>query len=196
MPSRQDQLESAQFTMQRVVSALVTHDPNPARSPFRSVGAATVAGALVTALILAGMVVYGLRFGAGGGSWRDEAAVIVEQDSGATYVYLADDKKLHPVTNYTSGLLLASGSKPKSVSMSRESLSAAPQGARLGVTDLPDSLPTRGQLLTGAWAVCSTADDSAGRPVSRLVIGGITGGRALAATDAKPEALLARTPDG
>src|SRR4051794_785360 len=197
MPSRQDQLHSVQFTTQRVVSALVTHDPSPSRSPFRGVAAATLVGALVTALILAGMVVYGMLAGAGGASWRDEGAVIVEKNSGANYVYLAGDRKLHPVTNYTSGLLIANASKPQPVTMSRGSLSGAPLGARLGIADVPDSLPARDELLTGSWAVCSQRDEGTADPTSQLVLGGISGGRPVVEADgARPEALLTRTPDG
>jgi len=35
VPSRQDQLHSYQYSLQRVVAALVTHDPDPSRSPLR-----------------------------------------------------------------------------------------------------------------------------------------------------------------
>jgi type VII secretion protein EccB len=197
MPSRQDQLHSVQFTTQRVVSALVTHDPSPARSPFRGVAAAALVGALVTALILAGMVVYGMLAGAGGTSWRDEGAVIVEKNSGANYVYLAEDKKLHPVTNYTSGLLIANASKPQPLTMSRGSLSGAPLGVRLGIADVPDSLPARDELLTTPWAMCSQPDDGTAEPTGQLVLGGVSGGRVVVGADgARPEALLARTPDG
>jgi type VII secretion protein EccB len=197
MPSRQDQLHSAQFSTQRVVTALITHDPDQTQSPFRGVSAAAAVGLMVSLLIAGGLAVYAKLTGDTGKSWRDESAVFIEKDSGATYVYLADDQKLHPVLNYASGLLLTSGSSPHPVTMTRQALSAAPRGARLGIADAPSSLPARGDLLTDPWVVCSQHDAASATPTSQLVIGGGSGGHVLAPADnAAPEALLAALPDG
>ena len=71
MASRQDQLHSYQFAVQRVVSAVVMRDTDPAQSPFRRVAAATLVGALAAALGLAGAAVVGVLAGGGDGNWRD-----------------------------------------------------------------------------------------------------------------------------
>ena len=55
MPSRQDQLHSYQFTVQRVVSALVSRDTDPAQAPFRRAATATLASVL---LAVVGVVSY------------------------------------------------------------------------------------------------------------------------------------------
>jgi type VII secretion protein EccB len=197
MPSRRDQLHAAQFSTQRVVAALTTHDPDPTQSPFRNVTVATAVGLLVCLLIAGGTAVYAGWTGDTGKDWRDENAVFIEKDSGATYVYLADDQKLHPVLNYTSGLLLTSGTSPQPVTMSRRTLSDAPRGARLGIADAPGSLPTRKDLLSDPWVVCSQRDAVSGAPTSQLVIGDARGGHVLAPADnAAPEALLAALPNG
>jgi type VII secretion protein EccB len=58
-------------------------------------------------------------------------------------------------------------------------------------------LPTRKDLLTDPWVVCSQRDGASGAPTSRLVIGGARGGHVLASADAAaPEALLAALPNG
>ena len=94
--------------MQRVVAALVTHDPDPHRSPLRRAG--------TTALV--SLVIAGAR-GRRRGDLRPASpgtatvnpattqVVFLEKGTGARYVYLESDDKLHPVLNYTSGLLLA-----------------------------------------------------------------------------------------
>src|SRR5436305_3016071 len=115
MPSRQDQLHSHQFSVQRVVSALVMRDTDPVRSPFRRVAGATLAGILLAAVSLGAVAVYGVLLPGGGTEWRDGNAVIVERESGARYVFTGG--VLHPVPNYTSALLII-GSPARTVTVS------------------------------------------------------------------------------
>ena len=110
MSSRQDQLHSYQFMIQRVVAALVLRDTDPAHSPTRRLAGAALASVLVAAIGLGAMVVYGALAGSGGtAGWRDGGAVIVEKESGARYVYR--DGKLHLVVNYASALLIVGGDR-------------------------------------------------------------------------------------
>jgi type VII secretion protein EccB len=152
--SRQDQLHSYQFSVQRVVSALVMRESEPERSPFRRVAGATLAGALLAALSLAGVAVYGVLTPGGGSDWRDTGAVIVEQESGARYVY-GTDGLLHPVPNYASALLVIGSAQARTVSVSRAALDGVPRGAALGIPGAPDPLPDRDRLLGGPWTLCS-----------------------------------------
>ena len=78
MPSRQDQLHSYQFSLQRAVAALVLRETDPPASPFRRLAGAALASVLVAAIALGGAALYGL-FAGGGSKWRDERAVIVEK---------------------------------------------------------------------------------------------------------------------
>ncbi|MEU6075101.1 type VII secretion protein EccB [Micromonospora sp. NPDC047074] len=190
MPSRQDQLHSYQFTVQRAVAALVMRETDPAQSPFRRLAGAGLASVLVAAIGLGGFALYGL-FAGGGSGWRDPGAVIVEKESGARFVYR--EQKLHPVLNYASALLIIGADRPKTVLVSRRAIDGVPRGLPLGLADAPDSLPAKGRLSTAPWTVCSlpaTADRST--PRSALLIGVSPGeGRALG-----DDAVLLRHPDG
>ncbi|WP_433792713.1 type VII secretion protein EccB [Actinoplanes sp. CA-252034] len=169
MPSRQDELHSYQYSVQRVVAALVSHDPDPHRSPLRRAGVTALVGLLVAALIVGGFAVYGLFTGHSMADAKDTAAVLLEKNSGARYVYLKSDGKLHPVLNYTSGLLLTEGDTPSLKTVPSERLAEIPLGATLGIPDAPDALPASGSLLGGAWSVCT--DTASGQARSTLVVG-------------------------
>ncbi|WP_405107259.1 type VII secretion protein EccB [Micromonospora sp. NBC_01405] len=191
MPSRQDQLHSYQFTVQRAVAALVMRETDPARSPFRRLAGAGLASVLVAAIALGGFALYGL-FTGGGSKWRDAGAVIVEKESGARFVYR--DQKLHPVLNYASALLIIGAERPQTVLVARRSIEGVPRGLPLGIPDAPDSLPERSRLATAPWTVCSVATTEAERvaPRSAVLIG-------VAATGGRPpgdDAILLRHPGG
>ncbi|MFG1721180.1 type VII secretion protein EccB [Micromonospora chalcea] len=191
MASRQDQLHSYQFTVQRAVAALVMRETDPPQSPFRRLAGAGLASVLVAAIALGGVALYGL-FTGGGDSWRETGAVIVEKESGARFVYR--DEKLHPVLNYASALLIIGAEQPKTVLVSRRAIEGVPRGLPLGIADAPDSLPASNRLVRDAWTLCSTEGDESGRGEARsvLLIGReATGGRALG-----DQGLLARHPDG
>lgn len=187
MASRQDQLHSHQFAVQRVVAAMVAGDADPIRSPTRRLAGASLAGVLVGALCLAAVAVYGVLAPGGGTGWRSQGTIVVEKETGARYVYL--DGTLHPMLNYASALLLAgtAGGAARPVTVSRHAIEGIPRGARLGIPGAPDSLPGADRLLSGAWTVCSA---SAG---STLYIGQSgTGGRPLGGN----EGLLLRPASG
>ncbi len=190
MPSRQDQLHSYQYSLQRVVAALVAHDPDPHRSPLRRAGTTALVSLVIAALAVGAAAVYGLLTGHSTVQVRDESVVFLEKGSGARYVYLGSDARLHPVLNYTSGLLIAG--TPRMVSTSRERLASVPLGDPLGIPDAPDSLPVRKDLRTGDWSVCTAGTDTG--PMSTLLVGEpITGGSIAASPDA-PQALLVSDP--
>jgi type VII secretion protein EccB len=160
MPSRQEQLHSYQFMVQRVVAALVMRDTDPAQSPFRRIAGATLAGALFAALGLAGAAVYGVLRGGNTQGWRDAGTVIIERESGAKYVYR--DNKLHPVLNYTSALLIVGSATPKIMTVPRAKLASAPRGTAYGIPKAPDALPDKAHLQRPPWTVCSLPDTSTG----------------------------------
>jgi hypothetical protein len=122
VPSRQDQLHSYQYSQQRVVAALVTHDPDPHRSPLRRAGSAALISLVVASLAVGGAAVYGLLKGRSSVEPRNEAVVFLEKGSGARFVYLKSDDRMHPVLNYSSALLIANATEPKMVDASSQSL--------------------------------------------------------------------------
>ncbi len=192
MASRTDQLHSYQFSAQRVVSALVLREPDPAQSPGRRLAGATMAGILLAALSLAGVAVYGLLTTGGSTDWRTSQTVIVEKETGARYVYL--DQTLYPVLNYASARLLVGG-EAGLTTVTAKQLAQVARGAPVGIPGAPDSLPGQGSLLGDGWSVCSarpTGDGAAGAPGSVLFVGSAPGGgRQLA-----EQGVLGQTPDG
>ena len=179
MPSRQDQLHSYQYSLQRVVAALVTHDPDPHRSPLRRAGTTALVSLVIAALAVGAAAVYGLLTGHSTVPVRDESVVFLEKGSGARYVYLAADGRLHPVLNHASGLLIANAGAPKVVTASRKRLASVPLGDPLGIPGAPDPLPGGKDLRTGDWSVCTATTDAG--PRSTLLIGEpVVGGTAAA----------------
>ncbi|WP_305787323.1 type VII secretion protein EccB [Symbioplanes lichenis] len=160
MPSRQDQLQSYQFAQQRVVAAIVAHDPDPRRSPLRRAGTTVLVGLVVAALVVGAVAAYALIRGGGQVDARNPGVVFLERGTGARFVYLKADDRLHPVLNFTSGLLIADAATPALKEASAESLAAVPLGDPLGIPDAPDSLPAADALLPNQWTVCSFSSKS------------------------------------
>jgi type VII secretion protein EccB len=210
MPSQQDHLHSYQFTVQRVVAALVLRETDPVQGPFRKTALAALASLLTAAIALGGVALHGVVVGGDATNWRDASAVIVEKESGARYVYR--EGRLHLTVNYASALLVVGTGVPRTVLVSRTSIQGVPRGAPLGIPGAPDSLPPAELLATGAWAACSmplddptgvaasvdqaralTAPLDAGRaPLSVLLVGAAPG-RGFPLGD---DAVLAEADDG
>jgi type VII secretion protein EccB len=194
MPSRQDQLHSYQYSLQRVVAALVTHDPDPHRSPMRRAGTTALVSLLIAAVAVGGVAVYGVLTGSGATKPDSSDNVYVEKGTGARFV-LGADSKLHPVLNYSSALLLATGQAPGVVSTSAKQLAKVALGATLGIPGAPDSLPDSGSLLKSAWSVCNTYAGQDGSPISTLLVGDDVDKNGVEASVAH-QALLATDPAG
>ncbi|MEU4603383.1 type VII secretion protein EccB [Kribbella sp. NPDC023972] len=168
MASRKDQLQSHQFSAQRMVSALVTRESDPEQPPFKRPTNSAVWSVVIAVLALAVVGVYGLVVPGGSKAWSGGDAVIVEKETGTRYVYVAGH--LHPVANYTSALL-ALGKYGETRRVSRKSLRGVPRGPRIGIPDAPDALPSKDRLLTGGWTQCSQpALDPTGARTSESVL--------------------------
>jgi type VII secretion protein EccB len=184
MASRRDQLQSYQFLVQRVISALVMRETDPWQSPLRRGTGALFAGIMIAVLVAAGFGVYGLLARTGDRSWRSDGAVVVERETGAAYVYR--DGLLHPMLNYASALLVAGKAPPSVFQEPRGALAGVPRGQTLGIAGAPPSLPGRGDVVGTPWSLCAVPGrDDAGNPVSRsMLVTGYepTGARALTGT--------------
>lgn len=168
MATKRDQLQSHQFLVQRMVSALVTRESDPEQPPFRRSSVAALGSLALAVLVLAGFGVYGLIVPGGNKSWQRGEVVVVEKETGTRYVYV--DGRLHPVTNYASAVL-ALGKKSTTRAVSRRSLAGVPRGPLVGIRDAPDALPARNRLLTGSWTLCSEPSlDLAGARTSESVL--------------------------
>lgn len=157
MATKRDLFQSYQFSLRRVVSGLVLRETDPAQTPLRRMGGAMFGSVMVAVIALAITGVIGVIKGGGNTSWQDGGAVIIEEETGATYAWLEDPETkkfaLHPVLNYSSAALLVGSSTP--VSVSQASLAEAPRGPRLGIAGAPDSIPPKDSFETGAWTLCS-----------------------------------------
>src|SRR5262245_31048608 len=85
-------------------------ETDPRQSPLRRGVGAVFAGVMVTVLAGAGFGVYGLISKVGGDGWRTPGAVVVERETGATYVYLNDT--LYPTLNLASAMLAGGQPNP------------------------------------------------------------------------------------
>ena len=186
MATRRDQLQSYQFLLQRVISALVYRKTDPAQSPFRKAGGAVFAGVMLSILALAATAAIGLFVDSFGASdtWTEGNAIVIDEDTGAIYVVyppkdqvdeLGIPQRLYPVLNYTSAVLLAGGTTSVSVDRADLTENDVPErGMPIGIPNAPTSLPESDYLLTGGWSVCSLGKaDAAGKitPISYAFVG-------------------------
>jgi type VII secretion protein EccB len=173
MWTARDQLQAHQFLRRRLISALQSGDANHHQAPSRRLVFCVFAGVGIIALVGAGLAIWGVLRPGNSSAWDKPGQVIIEKESGATYVIGRDDL-LHPVINYTSAMLLADGHST-AVTVSARSLSGAARGQPLGIQGAPTSLPAAGALMSSSeWTVCvyHPADrPSAAPPVTVLLAG-------------------------
>ncbi|TDO50633.1 type VII secretion protein EccB [Kribbella sp. VKM Ac-2527] len=168
MATKRDQLQSHQFLIQRVVSALILRESDPEQPPFRRPLVAAYWSIGLALIVLAGFTVFGLIVPGGKTAWRDGESIIVEKETGTRFVYV--DGRLHPAANYVSALL-AKGSFAPLMNVSEKSLAGVPRGPRVGIADAPDSLPAAKGLLRGSWSLCSQpGKDQTGAAVDESVL--------------------------
>lgn len=129
----------------RLSSALVTGHRWQTDSPERRLRFGLMAGALVTAAVLAA-----LSLGVAGRAtttaapWWHEGAFLAERETGARYVVL--DGRLRPVPNHASALLVLGRSDASPQVVPRAELPVP--GPALGIPGAPDRLPPPDRLLT------------------------------------------------
>ncbi|MGW5735890.1 MULTISPECIES: type VII secretion protein EccB [Streptomyces] len=155
MQSKRDQVHAHSFMMGRLSSGLLTADPDAPESPLGRTTRGVVFGILVTVLVGAITVVYGLLRPGGNDAWRDGKHLVVNSDTGARYLWTDTDGVLHPVRNYASARLIG-GSDLPAVDVRTASLKDVPVGAAVGIPGLPDTVPGPGELDSEAWHMCVT----------------------------------------
>jgi type VII secretion protein EccB len=181
MATRTDQLQSYQFMTQRVISAFVMRETDPLQSPLRRGIGAVFGGLMIAILVGAGFGVYGILTKVGSDAWKTSGSVVIEKETGATYVYVGGT--LHPTLNLASAMLAAGQPNPSVFRVASNSLDSVPRGTTVGIAGAPDSLPSASARVGLPWTVCAVPDSSGsataawvGLAVSREP----TGGKALA----------------
>lgn len=194
MQTKRDQLQAHNFVVGRLRSALLTGEPDALETPTRRGSVAAFAGLIIGALIVAGCGVFGFFFPGGNTSWREPGTIVVEKETGTTYVYDSTADLLRPVRNHASALLLT-GPDATVRTVSTASLEGVPHGLPVGITGAPDALPAIARLSRDPWLVCATSTPEVtgqSRPAALLVAGAPS---ALAGTVLEAAALVA-TADG
>lgn len=189
MATRRDQLQSYQFLTQRVISAFVMRETDPAQSPLRRGIGAVFAGIMIAVVVGAGFGVYGILTKVGTDSWKADGSVVIEKETGASFVYF--DGQLHPALNYASAMLAAGRPNPHVFRVASKPLSRVPRGVTVGIPGAPNSLPGPKNRVGLPWTMCATPrTDSVGRAIRTVtlaVASAPTDGRRFA-----EEALLVR----
>ncbi|MEV4495820.1 type VII secretion protein EccB [Micromonospora arborensis] len=167
MRTRRDQVQAYRFVTRRIVSALLSGDPETTNLPMRRLGMAVFGSVVAAAVVLGGVGAYG-QLTSRAAPLNDQSLVI-ERETGATYVYLQG--QLHPTLNYASARLILNEPDAEVRTMSQASLRDRPRGVTLGIVGAPDALPDRKSLTGLPWSVCDVPDPvDPARSSTRLVI--------------------------
>lgn len=179
MRTRREQVAAHRFIVRRVISAMLNGEPETLDLPMRRMAISAVVGIAIAALVFAGFWVVGLIWPGGAQSWQKDGAVIVEEETGARYVFW--EGRLHPVLNYASALLITSSGDRTVHTVLQDSLADTPRGATLGIPDAPDTLPEPELFTASPWQTCSAPNPNDPTSFeSHVVVGDKpTGGEAL-----------------
>ncbi|MGK5738004.1 type VII secretion protein EccB [Micromonospora sp. URMC 103] len=167
MRTRRDQVQAYRFVTRRIVSALLSGDPETNNLPMRRLGMAVFGSVIAAAVVLGGAGAYGQL--TGNTAPLEPNTVVIERETGATYVFV--DGLLHPTLNYASARLIVNEADPEVRTMSQASIRDRPRGRTVGIVGAPDALPDRKSLAGLPWSVCDVPDPAdPRRPSTRLVI--------------------------
>lgn len=151
MRTRRDQVQAHRFVTRRIVSAMLSGEPETTELPMRRLAVAVFGSAMLATIVLAAVGVYGILRPGGGRPVANQ--LVIERETGARYLYL--DERLHPVLNYSSARLILGGAEPVTRTLSRRSLRDMPRGEPVGIPNAPDALPERAALDGLPWTTCT-----------------------------------------
>jgi type VII secretion protein EccB len=186
MQTRKDLYQAHRLMTQRLGMALLQGEPDLPESPMRRHNVATFAGIMIGVLIVAGFGIWGMLKPGGATNLRDAGQLLVEEETGAAYVYSQQTGQLLPVANYVSGRLLLDSEDIKVKTVSAESLAGFSRGAQVGIAGAPDSLPKPERMIKSPWSACTVegTDAAGGRKSYTTLVGGADVGGAPAGNDA------------
>jgi type VII secretion protein EccB len=152
MQTRRDQLQAYRFVTRRIVSALLSGEPETNERPMRRYGLAVFGSAMIATIVFAVAGVIGFLFPSG--AKLQDTAIVIERETGARYVFIGGE--LHPVLNFASARLILGSENPTIQRVSQRSLQGYPRGEAVGIPNLPDPLPARSAIDRAPWSGCST----------------------------------------
>ena len=167
-PTSKAQVQAYRFVLKRMESALVRRDAVMLHDPMRTHLRSTVVGVIITVIVLAGFLVWGLFSTK---SVLDRDGIVVGKQSGAMYVHVTQpQQRLIPVTNLASARLIllaqanAGGSAPQAGGDAIEprlvddsALQNITRSALAGIPGAPQDIPNAGEMVPPKWSLCDTA---------------------------------------
>ncbi|MFD1931580.1 MULTISPECIES: type VII secretion protein EccB [Nonomuraea] len=198
MQTRKDLYQAHRLMMQRMGMALLQAEPDVPESPMRRQNVAMFCGLLIAVLIVAGFGIWGLIKPGNATNLTEPGQLLVEENTGATFVYSQEQGKLVPVANYVSGRLLLDSTDVKVRNVTAASLARFDRGPMVGIRGLPDSLPPSEKLVKGPWSACvmDNPAPSAERKQFVSLVGGVNvggrpvGGDAMVVVDTRRNAYV------
>ncbi|MET7396801.1 type VII secretion protein EccB [Dactylosporangium sp. NPDC005572] len=172
MVARYEQVRAYRFVTRRIVSAMLSGEPESNELPVRRLAMSILGSVIVGAIVLAVVGVYGFINPSGGSP--DENDIVIERESGARFVFV--EGTLHPVLNFTSARLIVGSAAPKVRTMSHKSLSKLPVGLPVGIQNAPDPPPPSSALVGLPWSVCGVRVTGAAPAATRLEVGRVPAG--------------------
>lgn len=166
-----DTLQAHRFMSRRVRAALLEGDAESTTRQLGRLGTGTYAGIFVTIALLAVVGIIGVLKPGNSTAWQKTGSFIVEEETGARYVFL--DGVLHPVLNYASAKLLL-GEQLHVVTVSVRSLESARRGPQIGIAIAPDSLPDAAHIVGTDWSVCAVGNAADSEQFRTAMFPGVT----------------------
>ncbi|MFJ8579271.1 type VII secretion protein EccB [Micromonospora sp. NPDC093277] len=167
MRTRRDQVQAYRFVTRRIVSALLSGDPETNDLPMRRLGMAVFGSVIAAAVVLGGAGAYGQL--TGNAAPLESNTLVIERETGATYVFTED--VLYPTLNYASARLILDEADPTVRTVSQASIKDRPRGRAVGIVGAPDDVPDRKSLVGLPWSVCDVPDPAdPQRSTTRLVV--------------------------
>jgi type VII secretion protein EccB len=178
MQNRRDLLQAHRLMTQRVSQALLCGEPDSPNRPLRRMTSAMISSVLIGVIVAGVFGVIGLLSPGAVTGLTQGGTLVVDTDTATAYVP-CQGKDLCPAVNYASALLaLDSSSGVHQVTVHQSALSGYTIGPLIGISGLPQDLPTSADLVRGPWSVCASPGGST------LVAGVSVGGSALGTSSA------------
>jgi type VII secretion protein EccB len=188
MQNRKDLLQAHRLMTQRAALALLQAEPDPPDRPLRRLNVGMFSSVLVAVIVLAVFGIWGWIDPGNAQGLNAPGTLIMDSQTGTSYVWCENGKRLCPVVNYASARLALNTSSPNQVTVSQASLANYPRGPEIGIPGLPQALPESSRLISSPWSVCAQSVSNPGviqpRTVTTLVGGHRVGGRALSTDQA------------
>ncbi|MCL2585634.1 MAG: type VII secretion protein EccB [Streptosporangiales bacterium] len=172
--NRKDLLQAYRLMTQRSALALIAGEPDSPNQPLRRRTTATVSGILVAliACVLFGIMGAMHILGSPEGNLSQPGTLVIDKDTGTSYVPCEHKGEICPALNYTSALLALKNGSPSKKSVSQQQLSATQIGPTIGIAGLPQDLPASSNLVKGPWAVCDNVSGTSTTLVGGKAVGG------------------------